>query len=144
MNQNFPMNPKIYLAGPINGCTDSECNDWRTEIKRLHANCLDPMARDYRGREQENCEGIVRGDKEDINACDVVIVWYERPSVGTSMEVLYAWERGKPVIIIDRSGKPLSPWLAYHSVAVCANADEAVTTALRDDLKPATSHLEYQ
>lgn len=22
--------PAIYLAGPINGCTDAECKDWRT------------------------------------------------------------------------------------------------------------------
>lgn len=47
----------IYLAGPINGCTDAQANDWRTEAKRIAAErghtCLDPMARDYRGRESE-------------------------------------------------------------------------------------------
>lgn len=117
---------KIYLAGPINGCSDSEANDWRSAFKKLHSNVLDPMARDYRGKEAENVAGIVEGDKSDIDACDAVLVWFERPSVGTSMEVLYAWERKKPVVVVNKSGKPISPWLAYHSIAIVNSADEAL------------------
>lgn len=112
------MNPKIYLAGPINGCTDAEANDWRSAVKKLHPNCLDPMARDYRGKEAESVREIVEGDKADIDQCDAVIVYFERPSVGTSMEVLYAWERSKPVVTVNKSGRPISPWLAYHSSVV--------------------------
>lgn len=30
------MSKKVYLCGPINGCTDSECKDWRAEaLKRF-------------------------------------------------------------------------------------------------------------
>lgn len=117
---------KIYLAGPINGCTDAEANDWRSAVKKLHGDVLDPMARDYRGKETEAVNAIVEGDKADIDACDGVLVWFERPSVGTSMEVLYAWERGKPVVVVNRSGKPASPWLTYHARAVCSSASEAL------------------
>lgn len=45
---------KIYLCGPINGCTDDECNDWRSAIKHdwwVEQYChrtIDPMRRDYR------------------------------------------------------------------------------------------------
>jgi nucleoside 2-deoxyribosyltransferase len=117
---------KIYLAGPINGCTDAEANDWRSRVKELHGNVLDPMARDYRGKEAEAVGEIVEGDKADIDACDGVLVWFERPSVGTSIEVLYAWERNKPVVIVNKTGKPISPWLAYHSFAVVENAEEAL------------------
>src|SRR5438105_2818876 len=109
---------KIYLAGPINACSDSEANDWRTEFKSVHSDCLDPMIRDYRGVEEMKFREIVENDKSDIDSCDTIVVWFERPSVGTSMEILYAWERGKPIILIDRSNAPLSPWLRYHSTQI--------------------------
>ena len=117
---------KLYLAGPINGCTDAEANNWRSAVKKLHNDVLDPMARDYRGKETEAVKQIVEGDKADIDVCDGVLVWFERPSVGTSMEVLYAWEHNKPVVVVNRSGKPASPWLVYHSIAVCGTAQEAI------------------
>ncbi len=117
---------KLYLAGPINGCTDAEANDWRSAVKKIHPDCLDPMARDYRGKEAENCEDIVLGDKADIDSSNALIVYFEKPSVGTSMEVLYAWDRRKPVALVDKSMKPLSPWLLYHSTYICKDVEEAV------------------
>jgi nucleoside 2-deoxyribosyltransferase len=118
---------KIYLAGPINGCTDEQANGWRSRVKALHADCLDPMSRDYRGKESDSVAEIVEGDKSDIDQCDAVLVYFERPSVGTSMEVLYAWERKKPVIVIDHSDKPISPWLKYHSNYICLSVFEAIS-----------------
>lgn len=119
-------NPKLYLAGPINGCSDAEANDWRSAVKKIHPNCLDPMARDYRGKEAESVNEIVEGDKQDIDECDALVVYFEKPSVGTSMEVIYAWEHGKAIVIVDRSNKPLSPWLVYHSHAQVKNIEEAL------------------
>ncbi len=84
------------------------------------------MARDYRGKEAENVASIVEGDKGDIDDCDGMLVWFEKPSVGTSMEVLYAWERQKPVVVVNRSGRPPSPWLVYHSRVVCATLAEGI------------------
>lgn len=120
---------RVYLCGPINGCTDEEANDWRSAAKRsLRAECFDPMVRDYRGRELEPgiADEIVNNDKADIKACDTILVYYEKPSVGTSMEVLFAHERGKWIIVVDRSGKPLSPWLLYHSDVVVSTLAEAI------------------
>jgi nucleoside 2-deoxyribosyltransferase len=109
----------IYLAGPINGCTDEECKDWREYVKTQlgEENTLDPMRRDYRGIEKNNFEAIVEGDKADIDESTVMLVNYDKPSVGTSMEILYAWERGKKVIIVvdPAPGVRISPWLIYHS-----------------------------
>jgi hypothetical protein len=55
------------------------------------------------------------------------------------MEVLYAWENGTPVIIIDARKEskenndgnahifpPLSPWILYHSVVITQSIDEAL------------------
>lgn len=118
--------PLIYLAGPINGCTDQEATSWRQQVKSIHPHCLDPMDRDYRGKESENVATIVEGDKADIDKCDGMLVFFEKPSVGTSMEVLYAYERGTPVVIVNVSGKPLSPWLVYHSKAQLTNIPAAI------------------
>ena len=41
---------------------------------------------------------IVEFDKIDIQRSDVIMVNYVKPSVGTSMEVCYAWTIGKPII----------------------------------------------
>lgn len=123
---------KVYLCGPINGRTDSDCKDWRDYAKSKLADTLDPMARDYRGRELEPgiAREIVENDKLDIDACGALLVYYDKPSVGTSMEVLYAWQRGIPVIVVDASDKPLSPWLIYHSTNIHKSIDDALATLL--------------
>ena len=106
---------KIYLCGPINGCTDEECRDWREMAKRSLPNTVDPMRRDYRGKEAEYVNDIVELDKIDVSNSDIILVNYHKPSVGTSMEILYAWERGKMIIVVHQKDAKLSPWLVYHT-----------------------------
>lgn len=119
---------KVYLAGPINGRTDAECNDWRAEAKRLLTphETLDPMARDYRGMESLNFTDLVEGDKIDIDSCDALLAYCDVPSVGTSMEILYAWERGKRIVVVVPNGGRVSPWLTYHSLGVFDDLASAV------------------
>jgi nucleoside 2-deoxyribosyltransferase len=118
----------IYLCGPINGCTDEECRDWRELVKSLWSGpTLDPMRRDYRGRERDATTEIVELDKVDVSSSDVLLVNYSKPSVGTSMEVLYAWERGKLVVVVAREDAELSPWLVHHAHAVRHTFADALT-----------------
>jgi nucleoside 2-deoxyribosyltransferase len=124
---------KIYLAGPINGCTDEECKDWRQVVKswcKEHFGwdftCIDPMARDYRGVEDAEYREIVDLDKRDILKADVLLVNYLKPSVGTSMEVFYAWTIGKPIIVIAAEGTRISPWLRYHSTTIVNSFETAI------------------
>jgi hypothetical protein len=109
----------IYLCGPINGRTDEDATSWRETVKkRWLGMCLDPMRRDYRGRELEPgiAAEIVAGDIDDIKVSDAILVFFDKPSVGTAMEVFYAKHvLGKYVVVIDASDKPLSPWLIHHS-----------------------------
>lgn len=114
----------VYLCGPINGCTDAECNDWRSYAKSRLSDTIDPMRRDYRGREAESVNEIVELDKIDVQECDVVIANCPKPSVGTSMEVLYAWQLGKTIVVI--APDPVSPWLRYHSTKVFGTIKEAI------------------
>lgn len=115
---------RIYLAGPINGCTDGECNDWRSEVKARFSGTLDPMRRDYRGVEAAAYREIVDLDKLDVAACDVLLAVCPKPSAGTSMEVLLAWQMGKVVAVV--APDPVSPWLRYHSARTFERLDEAI------------------
>jgi len=120
----------IYLGGEINGCTDSECNDWREsakeELEKKGFFIRNPMDRDYRGRETECVDEIVEMDKVDIDFSDTLLIYYVKPSVGTSMEVFYAWDNDKEIIIVYDSDKPVSPWLKYHSSHIFKSFHEAI------------------
>lgn len=120
------MNDKLYLCGPIAGCYDSECKDWRTLVKKSYPFSIDPMRRDYRGREEEYVNEIVQLDKIDVDRCDAVIAYCPKPSVGTSMKILYAWQKNKKVYTVVPEGAPLSPWLIYHSTKICKTIEEAL------------------
>lgn len=125
---------KVYLCGPINGCTDEECKDWRQYVKdHLGADrCVDPMVRDYRGREAECFKEIVELDKMDVLESEIILVNYDKPSVGTSMEVLYAWMHHKIIIIVCKEGTVISPWLRYHSTAIAHSFDRAIEMILKN------------
>ena len=113
------MKKRVYLAGGINGLSDAACNDWRIQAKGLLSNfeTLDPMARDYRGKEDSNFTDIVEGDLADIRQSAALLVNGTRPSWGTAMEIVYAF--GKvPVIAFVPAGTPVSPWLRYHAFVV--------------------------
>jgi len=121
--------PKIYLCGPIAGCTDEQCKDWRNWFKENYpGECLDPMRRDYRGKDTAQYAGeIVEGDKIDIDNVDAVVVNCGDPSWGTAMEILYAYEASKPVILVTpRKRNELSPWLVYHSRIVLPSFETAI------------------
>ena len=118
----------VYLAGPITGRTNSECVDWREHVKQLlKCPTIDPMVRDYRGREREEFVDIVTNYKIDIDVCDILLGNYSETSVGTSMETLYAWERGKIVVLVASLSHELSPWLLYHHHKLCLSLEEAAS-----------------
>lgn len=122
----------VYLAGPINGCTDEECNDWRSYAKE-HLKCetLDPMRRWLcRGREMEPgiAAEIVHGDEADITASDIVLANHPAPSVDIDMEIRMAKaEKGKIVVTVVPAGSKSSPWLVYHSDVILNSVQDAVS-----------------
>lgn len=69
---------------------------------------------------------IVDLDKRDVRNCDVVVASCPKPSVGTSMEVFYAWTLGKPVVAVVPDNAPVSPWLRYHSTKIVQTFKDAL------------------
>lgn len=115
-----------YLCGPILGCTDAEAADWRERAMRLWPGAFNPLSRDYRGIELAHMNEIVVLDKREIRMCDMVILNHSKPSDGSAMEVLYAHERGIPVLAWFEQGKPISPWILYHSTFLAHSWDDVL------------------
>jgi len=107
-----------YLAGPITGCTYEGCTNWREAFKTHMPDgvqCLSPMrGKDYLEQEQVidgsypaevlSCSrGIMTRDFFDCNRADVVVVnllGATRVSIGTVMEIAWAYQRHTPTIVI--------------------------------------------
>lgn len=119
----------VYLAGPINGCTDEECKGWRAEARRLlEPLCavIDPMDFDCRGLEGEMANEIIRHDLEQLDKSDAVLANATKPSWGTAMEIVYSGLAGKPVFAFCcQPSDSTSPWLRGHCVMVYETVEQA-------------------
>ncbi len=120
----------IYLAGPINKCTDLESMGWREEAKQLIGpdwNCVDPMRRDHRGQEFAHAAQIVGCDLFDIDQCGILLANAQRPSWGTAMEIYEAFTSRQVLVVcwIGLEEHP-SPWLRMHSHYMAPHLKEAV------------------
>ena len=118
-----------YLCGGINGLSDSDCRDWREVAKSLLKTAtLDPMRRDYRGKEDESVKEIVLGDLVDIQRSHFILVNATRPSWGTAMEVHDGASRGIPVIAWVGETTRVSPWLRFFCRELHATLEGAVAS----------------
>jgi len=124
----------VYLAGPIDGCTHDEMWEWRIYAKKLlhPLQCFNPCKRMFNipaaGR-TEAAKQIVTLDKAEIAASDALLVWYNQPAAGSkmtgsTMEIIYAFERGKLVVVVS-SEKTISPWIDYHSHVIFSDIEPA-------------------
>ena len=119
---------RVYLSGPIKDASDTEASSWRTdaeiELGRIGVSTINPMRRDYREDPCSHLPELVEQDKIDIGLSDILLVHFSKPSVGTSMEILYAWERGKRIITVTESWTN-DAWMVYHSHHIYRTLDEA-------------------
>jgi nucleoside 2-deoxyribosyltransferase len=152
----------IYLAGPINGCTDAEAHGWRTILKQHLRNdadftateemlsgsadvlILDPMRRDYRGvaLTDELRQKLVYDDLADIARSDIIVVNCSRPSWGTAMEIVHAAQMGKTIL---RFGSQPSPWLDHFGGSECGSLESCfneLAAEILARLRPASPALD--
>lgn len=114
----------VYLAGGINGHVGWDYpTRWRQTAKeKLEAagyHVLDPLRGSVvNGNSTVIADilAIVDRDLLDIAQCDVLLVemdWPEAPYIGTAMEIRYAWERNKEIVMWGEANRS-SAWLWYH------------------------------
>ena len=86
---------------------------------RKHFNVLNPFERE-RGLTYRQ---IVQKDLELIRKSDLLVAWLPFPSVGTSMEILYAKSNGIPVYIITSELKS-HPWIRFYANKIFETYEE--------------------
>ena len=127
---------KVYLAGPIANSSDSEVHDWRDMMTEMLAKfgikSRDPAKlRDFRGVPYPGDIAVVEPDKADIVECDVLLAYTPKPSVGTSMEIIYAWEQSKFVVVVHPDPDHASPWIHYHAHEVTQRFSDALAAIVK-------------
>jgi len=85
----------VHLSGPLSGCNPSQRRLWRDEFKRL---CPDMQTIDP---SEWADEWDFSRDLRAVAACDVVVANMWKESIGTTIEIMQARARGRPVVLID-------------------------------------------
>ena len=90
---------------------------------------LDPMRRDFKDREVDSANEIVDFDLQDVRDADILLVNYNKPSIGTAMEVFYAaHDLGKFIVAFSPfSFQECSPWMVRYCTKILPTLDSAVT-----------------
>lgn len=118
----------VYLSGAITGLSYGEAVDWRVEATKELASAniigISPMrAKDYlshvtkfEGQGQYAKHGplstgkaIVARDHFDTINCDAILVnllGTTKVSIGTVLEIAWAWDHNKPVIVAIEDNDP--------------------------------------
>jgi hypothetical protein len=108
----------VYLSGPIQGRTFAEHTVWRewaADFLSPLQPTLNPLRHPF-SYEETPPRMIVETDITDIRASRAILVMFDKPSVGTVMEIRIAAAEVKiPIYTVDVSGNQRSPWLIYHT-----------------------------
>lgn len=123
-------NPIVYLAGGIAGLSGAYATDWRVDAHIALSYCgieaLDPMraksvlsaqpkiSTDFHEYADRGVfftsRGIMTRDFNDVRRCDALLVnllGLVKPSLGTIMELAWAYALQKPAVVaIEASGNP--------------------------------------
>jgi len=120
----------IYLSGPIMDEHEGTAREWRETAKKLlgdHFKILDPMRRKFVDRQVDSANEIVEFDLQDARDADIILVNYNKPSIGTSMEVFYASHNlGRFVVTFSPfEFKDCSPWMVRYSTKILPTLESA-------------------
>lgn len=89
---------------------------------------LDPMRRKFVDRQVDSANEIVEFDLQDVRDADIILVNYNKASIGTSMEVFYAAHNlGKFVVAFSPfEFRDCSPWMARFCTKILPSLEDAV------------------
>ena len=121
----------IYLSGPIMDEHEGTAREWRETAKKMlgeNFRLLDPMRWKFVDRQVDSANEIVEFDLQDVRNADLLLVNYNRASIGTSMEVFYAaHDQGKFVVAFSPlEYKDCSPWMARFCTKILPDLESAV------------------
>ncbi len=129
---------RVYLAGSI---WETNYREYTTKTFGDKLQLLDPIKENGVNvdsinnvveRSKENWE-IVELDKELIDYSDVFVAFIKGWTAGTLMEVMYAYQKQKPIYIITDPREVLhhDVWLSYHTTQNFFNIDDCFNHILK-------------
>ena len=126
----------IYLCGPIMGEVAGHATEWRQDAKQIldgNFHILDPMRRDFKDNEVDSANESVEFDLQDIRDADIILVNYNKPSIGTAMEVFYASHAlGKFIVAFSPFPfEDCNPWMVKFTTKILPTFNGAVDYILR-------------
>ena len=103
---------------------------WRETAKSIlkeNFRILDPMRRQFVDRQVDSANEIVEFDLQDVKDADILLVNYNKASIGTSMEEFYAaHDLGKFVVAFSPfEFQECSPWMVRYSTKILPSLEEA-------------------
>ena len=121
----------IYLSGPIMDEHEGTAREWWEIAKKMlgeNFRLLDPMRWKFVDRQVDSANEIVEFDLQDVRNADLLLVNYNRASIGTSMEVFYAaHDQGKFVVAFSPlEFKDCSPWMAKFCTKILPDLETAI------------------
>ena len=120
-----PRRLKVYLAGPITNCSDTQIHGWREEAKSHWGDEFDFV--DPTGHHDEPASPfeVATRDLYAIHACDALLVYMWKESIGTAIGVAHAVRHGKPIFVVDPN-LIQSQMLAFYANSVSRTMKEAI------------------
>jgi nucleoside 2-deoxyribosyltransferase len=121
---------KIYLCGPIMDEVDGQARAWRSRARELLSGSfvlLDPMRRNFKDREVDSANEIVEFDLQDVRDADILLVNYNKPSIGTAMEVFYASHVLHKFVIAFSpfAFQECNPWMVKYCTKILPTMEES-------------------
>jgi len=135
---------RVFISGPILGMENQQ--DYRERItkicRKLQLEVIDPWKREKMlYKTDEECwwnnvpsSDFIKRDLDDIEKCDVMVVYLPKLSAGACMELFYAKLKGKTVMVVSDL-ECLSPWILAHADVVLKEIDQ-LEEALKQAIHP--------
>jgi nucleoside 2-deoxyribosyltransferase len=130
------MRVSIYLAGKMTGLSEKEMRGWRIKASSVlegHGfDILDPTSVDL-GKEPSPGD-IVSSNKFMINRSDLLLAEldFEEVSIGTVGEIVYAVEKGKPIVAWGGAERIVTnPWILANTTRIFDGLNEALEYVIR-------------
>lgn len=135
---------RVFISGPILGMENHQ--DYRERItkicRKLQLEVIDPWKREKMlYKTDEECwwnnvpaSDFIKRDLDDIEKCDIMVVYLPKLSAGACMELFYAKLKGKEVMVVSDL-ECLSPWILAHADVVLKEIDQ-LEEALKQAIHP--------
>lgn len=111
--------------------TEGTARAWRQHAIDVLGNnfiLLDPMRRNFKDKEVDSANEIVEFDLQDVREADIILVNYNKPSIGTAMEVFYAsHELGKFVVAFSPFPfQECNPWMVRFCTKILPSLEHSI------------------